>query len=184
MVRLSARSGVAISRILQQAADRRKCFPRSACRVSYNCDAFSVHFGFPTLSVWSYIQARGLEHRLEASMRRPETKNQKTKIWERIFWFRLDFWFFWFYTVFFGFCVKKPKNPMCFFGFHGVTSLKNQQNQCFFWFLSGKPKKTCVLLVFAVSRSQNLAKTLANFGFSFKNQKNTWFCWFFSDATP
>ena len=114
MVRLSARSGVAISRILQQAAGRRKCFPRSACRVSYNCDAFSVHFGFPTLSVWSYIQARGLEHRLEASMRRPETKNQKTKIWERIFWFQLDFWFFWFCIVFFGFLIEKPKKSHFF----------------------------------------------------------------------
>ena len=60
---------------------------------------------------------------------------------------------------------------MCFFGFHGVASLKNQQNHVFFWFLNEKPKFARVLARFWDRETAKTKKTHGFFGFSLKNQK-------------
>ena len=131
----------------------------------------------PTLSFWSCIQVHGLGLRTQTRGFKEAARNQKpkkTKIWERIFWFRLGFWFLWIYSVFFGFWVEKPqkKNTCVFLVFAVSRSPNRAKKLAIFWFFTQKPKKTCVFLVFAVSRSLNRANTLAIFGFSLQGQKN------------
>ena len=100
----------------------------------------------PTLSVWSCIQVHGLGLRTETrGLQRggPKPKNPKNQ--------------------------NLGENLLVsarIFGFFGFTL-------CFFVFGSKNQKNAYVVLVFAVSRSLNRAKTLAIFGFSLKNQKNT-----------
>ena len=97
-------------------------------------------FFFYNTDIYGHLFWKPASHNFATQQNHPKPKNQKTKIWERIFWFRLDFCFFWFCTVFFGFWVEKPKKHMCFFGFHGVASLKNQQNACVFLVFGWKTK--------------------------------------------
>ena len=64
----------------------------------------------PTLSVWSCIQVHGLgliEHRLEASKRRPEKQNLGENLLVSA-----GFLFFWFYTVFLVFGSENQKTPV------------------------------------------------------------------------
>ena len=96
----------------------------------------------------------------------PRPKNQKNTFWERIFWFRLDFWFFWFYTVFFWVFGSENQKTHVFFGFRRAMSWGR-------WEMTGWAMIPLHAPTWHVSRSRNRAKTLAIVGFSPNNQKNT-----------
>ena len=115
------------------------------------------------------------------------TRNQKPKnqnLGENLLVSAGFFGFFGFTLSFLVFASKNQKIPCVFFGFHGVASLKNQQNHVFFWFLNEKPKFARVLARFWDRETAKTKKNTCFFWFFAQKPKKHWFCWFFSDVTP
>ena len=144
----SARIRVEISQILQWTFGRRKC-SREALVVYHIVVMHSpCTLACPTLSVWiwSCVQVHGLGLRTQTRGFKGEARDQKNKIWERICWFRLDFWFFLVLHCVTWFWGRKPQKHMCFFGFRRFPIAKSCLNPGSFWFFIQKPKNTCFFL--------------------------------------
>ena len=104
------------------------------------------------------------------------------------------------HCIFWFFDRKTKKSHVCF-GFHGVTSLKNQQNQCFFLVFERKTKKKHVFFWFSLFPDPKILlkpqqilvfhsktkKTHGFVGFSatrhHENQKKHGIFWFFDAKT-